>query len=339
MKAVFLVKTGTPQNAFEIREVEAPLPAPGQVSIKVEGFGLNFADVMARLGLYRDAPQLPSILGYDVVGEVHSVGAGVEESWIGERVTAFTRFGGYAQYAATDAQAMARIPEEMDPGVAVALSTQYCTAYFLAEEMATIYPGDHVLIHAAAGGVGTALVQLCKNRGATIFGTAGSDAKLALLKEQGVQYPINYRQTDFAQEIKNLLGSRGLDVIFDPIGGNSVKKGYRLLSAGGRLLAFGASSMTNARNIFAKIKVAWNFGFYHPVGLLTNSRGIIGVNMLRVADQRQEKIQRVLKEVVKMNQQGILKPQVGGTFKVDNIAKAHAFLESRRSTGKIVVLW
>ena len=340
MKAAFLVKTGIPETAFEIREVDKPRPEPGQVLLKVEGFGINFADVMARLGFYRDAPALPAILGYDVVGRVEAVGPGVDQTLVNNRVTAFTRFGGYAEYAVTDVRTIATISEQVEAGVAVALSTQYCTAYFLVEEMAPIQPNDFVLIHAAAGGVGTALVQLAIHGGAVVFGTAGSDEKLGYLKEAGVHYPINYRKVDFTAEVRKVIGpTKGLDVIFDPVGGDSVKKGYRLLGAGGRLVAFGASSMTEANSIFGKIKLLLGFGIYHPVGLLTNSRGIIGVNLLRVADQRPEKIQRVLKKVVKMNQQGILIPKVGGVFPVDQLSEAHRLLESRESTGKIVVKW
>jgi len=339
MKASFLVRNGKPEKAFEIRETEKPVPEAGQALIKVEGFGLNFADVMARLGLYREAPALPSILGYDVVGRVESIGAGFEDVKVGDRVMALTRFGGYAEYAVTDAYAIAKIPEEMEPGVAVALSTQYCTAYFMAEEMGPVQSGDRVLIHNAAGGVGTALVQLARYREAIIFGTAGSNQKLEYLKKSGVHYPINYREVDFSSEIRKIIGSGGIDVIFDPIGGASVKKGIKLLGAGGRLISFGASSMANASNIFGKLKVALGFGFYHPVGLLIKSKGIIGVNMLRLADQRPEKIQRVMRQVVQMNQKGILDPNVGGTFRIDQLAEAHQFLESRKSMGKIVVTW
>ena len=340
MKAAFLVRTGVPEIAFEIREIDRPMPESGQVLLKVEGFGINFADVMARLGLYRDAPALPAILGYDVVGRIEAVGAGVDQTLVNSRVTAFTRFGGYAEYAVADVRAIAKISEQVEAGVAVALSTQYCTAYYLAEEMAPIQPNDYVLIHAAAGGVGTALVQLSTFRGAIIFGTAGSDEKLDYLKEAGVHYPINYRKVDFTAEVRKVIGpTKGLDVIFDPVGGDSVKKGYRLLGAGGRLVTFGASSMTQSKSIFGKIILLLGFGMYHPVGLLIKSKGIIGVNLLQVADQRLEKIQRVLKQVVKMNQQGILNPKVGGVFPVDQLSEAHRFLESRKSIGKIVVKW
>ncbi len=339
MKAAYLIRNGTPEQAFEIRETETPRPGPGQVLIKVEGFGLNFADVMARLGLYDQAPPLPAVLGYDVVGRVEAVGEGVEGIAIGTRVTALTRFGGYAEYALTDVRGLAAIPEDMDAGVGVALSTQYCTAYYLAEEMVRLHEGDHVLIHAAAGGVGTALVQLAKNRGCVIYGTAGSPKKIEALREAGVDHPINYREQDFSAVIRGIAGDGGLDVVFDPVGGQSVKKGFRLLGAGGRLLTYGGSSMTQAKGFFGKLRIALGFGIYHPVTFLRNSKGMIGVNMLRIADDRPAKIGTMLKEVVRMTAEGILQPKVGGSFTADQLAEAHRFLESRQSMGKIVVRW
>lgn len=339
MRAAFLVRNGAANQAFEIRETATPEPALHEIQIKVEGFGLNFADVMARLGFYRDAPPIPAILGYDVVGKITSLGENVSNLSVGDRVTAFSRFGGYAEYVTTDARGAASIPEDMPAGKAVALTTQYGTAYYMAAEMVQLHEGDHVLIHAAAGGVGTALVQWAVHRGCVIYGTAGSEEKLAYLKKMGVQHPINYRQLDFEEEIRKIRGDQGLDVVFDPVGGKSVKKGYKLLGPGGRIVLFGASSMTNATNIFSKIKVGLGFGFYHPVGLLQNSRSMIGINMLPIGTEKPDVLNRVFKEVVRHTKSGVFNPTVGGEFKAEQIGEAHHFLESRQSMGKIVVYW
>src|SRR4030095_5618452 len=217
MKAMYLVRTGDAAQAFELREAPTPEPAAGQVRVAVEGFGLNYADVSARQGLYQDAPPMPSVIGYEVVGRVDALGPGVENLTPGQRVTALTRFGGYATHAVTDARAVAAIAEDMDVGVAAALPTQGCTAYYMAEEMVRLHAGDHVLVHAAAGGVGTLLVQLCKRRGCVVYGTVGSDDKLPLLRDLGVDHPINYRSSDFAADVRRLRGAEGLDVIFDSI--------------------------------------------------------------------------------------------------------------------------
>ncbi|MBT8220156.1 MAG: zinc-binding dehydrogenase [Bacteroidia bacterium] len=339
MKAAYLVKYGSADSAFEIREVETPQPQADQILIRVSGFGLNFADVMARLGLYKGAPPIPTVIGYDVVGVVEACGAGVDHVSKGDRVMALTRFGGYAEYAIAEKEVTVKIPDALAPGEAVALATQYCTAYYLACRMANIQEGEKVLIHAAAGGVGTALTQIAIDKKCTVFGTCSSSKKIAYLKGNGVHHPINYLTSDFESSVRSIAGDDGIDVVFDPVGGKSVKKGFRLLGSGGRILTFGASSMNKTKSIFGKIKVLGQFGIYHPVQFLSNSKGMIGVNMLKVAEDRPDKIGGVMREVVQGYHDGILKPHVGGEFHIDQLAEAHQFLQSRKSMGKVVVLW
>lgn len=339
MKAIFLVNNGDASQAFEQREVPTPSPSPGQVLVKVDAFGLNFADVMARLGLYPDAPPLPAVIGYDIVGRIEQVGEGVDPNRVGERITALSRFGGYAEYAVTDARGAVPIGEEMDQGIALALAVQGATAIYMAEEMVRLHPGDHVLIHAAAGGVGSLLVQYAKSRGCVVYGTAGSAAKLDFLRTQGVDHPINYREEDFFTQIQQIRGEKGLDVVFDPIGGKTLKQGFKLLGAGGRIIAFGGSSMTGATNFFSKLRIGLSFGIYHPVAFLRNSRSMIGVNMLRLSDSRPEVSARALMRTVALAKEGTLQPLVGGKYPASQIAEAHAFLESRKSMGKVIVEW
>jgi len=336
MKAHFLVKQDEPINAFEIRETDKPLVQSDEVQIKVEGFGLNFADVMAMKGLYRDCPPLPAIIGYDVVGTVEAKGINANNVAIGDRVTALTRFGGYAEYAVTKASAVAKISEDLELGKALALSTQYCTAYYCTEEMTRLHKDDKVLIHAAAGGVGTALVQLAKWRECEIYGTASSH-KLAYLKQQGVHHPIDYRNEDFFEAVQRTCGKGGLDVVFDPIGGAYLKKGIKLLGAGGRMVSFGASELTNAKNKFSKMKFLWSFGLYHPVFFIGHSKSFIGVNMLRIADNRPKVFQRVLEKVVELSTQGVLNPTVGKVFEFEKLPQALEYLASRQSIGKVIV--
>jgi len=174
MQAIYTVKHGAPEIAFEKREIEIKEPGNDEIAIEVEAFGLNFADVLARLGLYKEAPPLPSVIGYEVVGKVVKIGADVKTVSQGDRVTAFTRFGGYTQYAITKGIAAVKIADDYPTGKALALATQYTTAYYAAYIAANVREGEKVLIHAAAGGVGTALVQLCKLKNCKIYGTAGS---------------------------------------------------------------------------------------------------------------------------------------------------------------------
>jgi NADPH2:quinone reductase len=339
MKAAVLVRTGDASKAFEIREVPNPKINEGEVLIHVEGFGLNFADVMARQGMYADAPPMPSILGYDVVGRVTEVSAGVTNVKVGDRVTALTRFGGYAEYATANAMAVSQIPGDMPLGEGTALTTQYCTAYYAAAEAANIHEGDSVLIHSAAGGVGTALVQYAKHMNCTIYATAGSEAKLKMLREEGVHHAINYQAEDFEAVIKDKTGGKGVDAIFDAVGGSNVKRGFRSLAAGGgRIVCYGASDITG-RNIFGKISTVLGFGLYHPIQFMNSSKSMIGLNMLRIADYNPAIIQRCLTRVVDLHQQGVFKPLVGGVYPVSQIGEAHAYLESRKSIGKITVTW
>jgi NADPH2:quinone reductase len=340
MKALVLVRHGEARQAFELRELPAPEPRAGEVRIAVEAFGLNYADVSARQGTYADAPPIPCVIGYEVVGRIDAVGSGVTSWSAGQRVAALTRFGGYATAAVTDARAAVPIPEDMDVGVAAALPTQGCTAYFCAEEMVRLHPGDHVLVQAAAGGVGTLLVQLAKARGCVVYGTAGSEAKLDYLRRLGVDHPINYRHEDFGDVVRRVRGAEGLDIVFDSLGGSAVRKGLKLLGAGGRIVCFGAAEReAGPLQILRDVRFAASFGFPHPIPLLMGSKSILGVNMLRIADHRPEVLGRCMRAVSKLVADGTLKPTVGGRFGADRIADAHDFLGGRGSTGKVVVTW
>ena len=339
MRAAFLVKYGASQTAFEVRETKKPSPSRDQVLIKVAAFGLNFADVMARLGLYKAAPPLPAILGYDVVGHVEECGSNISGLKVGDRVVALTRFGGYAEYAVAEEAMTHKIPETFSAGIAVALATQYSTAYFLSHTMANLQEGDRVLVHAAAGGVGTALVQMALLKKCLVFGTCSSVEKMEYVKKLGVHHPINYKNNDFETEVRLLNKDNGLDVIFDPVGGTSVRKGFRLLGAGGRLLTFGVSSMNKNPSFFGKLKVLFQFGLYHPLQFLGGSKGMIGVNMLTVGEERPDKVANAMKAVIQLTEKGDLKPFVGAEYNIEQLAVAHQSLESRKSMGKIVVKW
>jgi NADPH2:quinone reductase len=340
MRAIVLTRYGSPRAAFVVEERPEPVPAAGQVRIAVEAFGLNYADVSARQGTYRDAPPIPCVIGYEVVGRVAALGPGVTAVATGQRVAALTRFGGYATSAVTDARALLPIPDDLDVGVAAAIPTQGGTAYFCAEEMVRLHPGDHVLVQAAAGGVGTVLVQLAKRRGCVVYGTAGSDEKLAYLRELGVDHPINYRREDFADAVRRLRGGAGLDVVFDSLGGSAVRKGIGLLAAGGRMVCFGAAERgAGTLQLLRDARFAASFGLVHPIPLLLNSRSLLGVNMLRLSDDRPDVLQRVLGAVGELVLAGEVRPTVGGRFQAGQIAAAHELLSGRGSTGKIVVTW
>lgn len=337
MRAAVLVKKGTGTEAFEIREVETPLPSEGEVQIKVEAFGLNFADVMARRGLYAPAPKMPSIVGYEVVGTVEKCGPNADPSLIGKRVVAFTRFGGYAEYAVTTELACAEIGD-MPAGEAAAIAVQYATAYYMSHYAIHLHPADKVMIHAGAGGVGTALIQLCKLRGCEVFANAGSDEKLEYMKQQGADHVINYRTSDYSVEIPKITAGQKIQATFNPIAGSTYKKDMKLLGAGGKLLLFGGSERSGKKwGMLSSLNFVRKMGIAIPIGFVMSSKAVIGVNMLNIGDEQPHVLRRCMLEVIKLVQDGKLTPQVGGAFDFRDIGKAHDLLESRNSRGKIIV--
>ena len=338
MKTVTLIKSGKAEAAFQQIEMPTPSPQEGEVLIRVEAFGLNFADVLARLGLYKEAPPLPCVLGYEAVGTVEEVGDGVDSSWIGKRVTAFTRFGGYAEFVTTQASGIAEIGD-MDAGKAAALATQYGTAWYMAMDRAFLREGDAVLVHSAAGGVGTALTQILKQKGCIIFGTTSSEAKFQYLRDNGVDHPINYKTHDYAEEI-NKISDKKITTSFNAVGGRSFKKDMKLITEGGTVFTYGAASRAGqGGGIFANLGLLFSMGFTHPLFLLMQSKSIIGVNMLHVGDHQPDVLSACISGVVKWAEEGKINPLVGESYPVAEIAQAHSALENGQTTGKIVMTW
>ena len=340
MEAFFLTQYGDASVAFERRTIRKPEPGPGHLLIKTEAFGLNFAEVMARKGMYPDSPPLPFVPGYDLVGRVEAIGDDVPEEWLGKRVAAMVRFGSYAQYAVSSLVGTTEIPENMPAGQAAALCVQYATAWHCTEQSLRLRKGDKVLIHAAAGGVGTALVQLCKWRGAEVYATAGSTEKCEAALANGADHAINYRQGDYAQKIMDLLGKDRLAASFNAVAGDTFKKDMKLLGAGGRLILFGAASRTNRkRGKWGTVRLLWDMGLVIPLTFVGSSKGVIGVNMLRIAERRPNLMTEALAELVALYEQGIIHPEMGGEYSADQLSQAHTHLESRASRGKLIVRW
>ena len=217
MKSYYLNKTGSAKGAFELKETPLSAPKPTEISIAVKTFGINFADVLARKGMYADAPPLPSIIGYEIAGEVIAVGQDVKHLQIGQRVAAFTRFGGYTSHLNVQAETAIEIPSNISYAEANALTTQYCTAYYAFYYAANVQKGESVLIHSAAGGVGLALVQMAALQQCSIYATVGSENKKSIVQQQGVDHIINYSTQDFSAYVHQNSPNKKVDVIFDEI--------------------------------------------------------------------------------------------------------------------------
>ncbi len=338
-EAFVLIKNGASKDAFQLQEISLPELKNDEVLIESEAFGLNYADVMARRGLYREAPPLPCVVGYEVVGIIIRTGSETSTDLIGKRVVAFTRFGGYAKHAITKCDAIVEIG---DTGASDALSiaTQGVTAYYMAEYNSPIHKNDHVLIHAAAGGVGSLLIQLAKNRGAIVYAKVGNKDKIQHCIDLGADHVIDYSVDDYEQKTHNLLNGKTLDVSYNPVGGSSFKKDVRLLNKAGKIVLFGGSELSGSKwGVLSQLNFVRKMGFFTPIVLMMKSISIIGVNMLKVADNRPDVLQECLQGVFLDYKKGVIKPVSGGEFSSSEFTIAHDLLESGKSTGKLIIRW
>jgi NADPH:quinone reductase-like Zn-dependent oxidoreductase len=340
MRAVVITEHGGPE-VLAVEERPDPQAGPGEVRIAVRAAGINFADLMARSGMYPDAPSPPCVVGYEVAGTVDQVGEGVEELSVGDRVMAGTRFGGHASLVAVpEGQALA-LPDSFSFEQGAAFPVNYATAYAGLVTMGGLKAGERVLIHAAAGGVGISATQIAKRIGAVIFGTA-SASKHDAIRAQGVEHPIDYRTADFAQEVRRILDGDGIDVAFDALGPQSFRKDYRLLRQGGRLIMYGLSEVQTGdkRDIPAVLRSLVRMPlatmpWWKSLQVMNENKGVFGLNMLSWWDR--EGLDRVLEPLAEGLDAGDYEPVVAEAFPFDRAADAHRFIAERRNIGKVVL--
>jgi NADPH:quinone reductase-like Zn-dependent oxidoreductase len=341
MKALVQTGKGGPE-VLQVQERPDPPVGPGEVRIAVKAAGLNFADTMARLGLYPDAPKPPCVMGYEVSGEVESVGEGVADHAVGDRVFAGTRFGGFAELVTVPADQAFPLPESLSFEQGAALVVNYATAYAALSVMGSLREGDRVLIHAAAGGVGIAATQIARNVRAEIFGTA-SAAKHDAIREQGVFHPIDYRSVDFETEVMRITGDEGVDLIIDAMGPTSFRKDYRLLRPGGRLVMYGLSEATKEgkRDLPATLRslvrmptatIPW----WKSLNVMNENKGVFGLNMLKWWDA-EGSLDRALLPLIPDLEAGRLVPVVAASFSFEQAGEAHMLIGERRNVGKVVL--
>lgn len=337
MKAWTLVRHGEPRSVLELREHDDPRPGKGQVLIRAEGFGLNYAEVMAVRGLYRDAPKPPCVLGYETVGRVVECGEDAPSHLLGERVVAITRFGGQAQLVVTDHRACAVLSDELPVGMASALATQGATAWYAARVLAPLREGQNVLVHSAAGGVGQLLVQLAVGSGCRVIGVVGGRDKIDAVRHMGATEVIDRSTQDHARTVREVLGHRQLDVSFNATGGTTFKKDLSLLASGGRLVIFGGSE--RGAGMFGALRFVWHMGLVIPVLLMMRSISLLGVNMLRIGEHRPELLAECLHKAVQAGQEGVLRPHVHHTYPAEQLPEAYLALASGATIGKVAVQW
>ncbi len=341
MRAVVLTGIGGP-DVLRVEERPDPPVGPRDVRIAVRAAGINFADLLARVGLYPDAPATPCVLGYEAAGEVESVGKGVSTHAIGDRVMAPTRFGGHAELVVVPAEQALPLPDRITFEQGAAFPVSYGTAHAALVIMGGLREGDRVLVHGAAGGVGIAATQICRNAGAEVFGTA-SAAKHEAIRAQGVTHAIDYRSLDFEREVMRLTGNEGVDLVIDAQGPTSFRKDYRLLRPGGRLVMYGISEMSSdgRRDLPATLRAlvkmpAATWPWWKSLTAMNENKGVFGLNLLKWWD-REGDIRRVTEPLMSDLEVGRLEPVVAASFPFDQAGDAQRMIGERRNVGKVVL--
>jgi NADPH:quinone reductase-like Zn-dependent oxidoreductase len=343
VRAVVITKHGPPEVLQVQERPDAPAPGSGEVRVAVKAAGINFADTMARTGVYPDAPPVPCVVGYEVAGEVESVGDGVSDFKAGDRVIAGTKFGGHAELVTVPVGQVLTLPKKLSFEQGAAVPVNYGTAYAALVIMGGLREGDRVLIHAAAGGVGISAIQIAKWVGAEIFGTA-SPSKHEAIIEQGVAHAIDYRNQDFEAEVMRITGGEGVDVIMDAIGPSSFRKDYRILRAGGRLIMYGASELQTGekRDIRAALgglmrMPGATMPWWKSLAVMNENKGVFGLNMLHWWET-EGSLDRVTDPLESGLADGTLNPVVAEAFPFDRAADAHRFIAERKNIGKVVLV-
>jgi NADPH2:quinone reductase len=322
MKAIRIHETGGPEVML-LEEIETPTPTEGEILVKVAAAGINYADLAQRAGTYLTRTRTPMTLGVEVAGTVAALGPGITSPVEGARVVAITQ-GGYAEYAIAQANMAIPIPPGIDFTHAAALPLQGITAYQLLRESARIQPGESVLVHAAAGGVGTLAVQLAKLMGAgTVIGTASNTHKLELVRRLGADVAINYTEQNWVEQVMNATGGKGVDIILEMVGGQIAEQSLQCLAPHGRMVIYGAASSQITQ--FAGIQ------------LMYKNQAIIGY-WLASQLRRPERIAQAVMEVMQYLLSGKLEIVVGQTFPLAEAAEAHRAIAERKTTGKVVLL-
>lgn len=337
MKAAIVTRFGPPE-VLQIQGWQTPTPNEDEVLVKVKAIGLNFADVMARLGVYPSVPDPPFVAGIEFAGVIVAVGKVVHAIHKGDHVWGFCKQGAYAEFVCVPATLVQTLPKKMEFKQAVALGVAYLTAYHALVTLANVRRKERVLIHAAAGGVGIAATQVAKHLGAEIYATVGSQEKMEIARCHGARVVINYSRERFAEVIRMETDGAGVDVILDSVGGRTMKDGWKLLAPMGRYILYGFASVTGKRGV-NKLKAAREVlavPVIFPATFTSKNVGLFGFNLYFLS-HKTDYFRSAWNKLLEWHERGIINPVIGKVFPFDRISEAHAFLQSRKSVGKIVV--
>jgi NADPH:quinone reductase-like Zn-dependent oxidoreductase len=343
MVQVWIPRPGGPE-VLEVREAPDPVPGPGEVRIAVEAAGVNFADLLARQGLYPDAPKLPAVVGYEVGGTVDVVGEGVEDLAVGDPVFALVRFGGYSSAVVVPAGAAFRRPEGMTAEEGAALPVTYLTAFQAMVVMGGVRHAQElggrrmrVLVHGAAGGVGTAAADLGRIYGVELLGTA-SPGKHAFVRTRGYDHALDYREADWRAEVMALTAGGGVDLVLDPVGGRHWGRSLDVLAPTGRVVLFGISSVAGKGKLgMLRMALGIPWRRTHPLALIDRNHGVLGLNLGHLWRER-ERVREWARKLLAYYERGQIRPHVDRAFPFTRAAEAHAYIEARENRGKVVLV-
>ena len=323
MKAVVISEFGGPE-VLKYVNVDTPSINSNQVLIRVEATSVNFADIQTRQGKYHAAGNPPIIPGLDAAGIIEAIGSDVQSLKVGQRVIAFPKTGSYAEYIAADENLAFVLPNNVDIQTAAASPLVSFTAYKLLADVGRVQPGETVLIHAAAGGVGTTAIQLAKILGAScVIGTVGSESKVSAAIEAGADHVICYEKDDFVAKVNELTNGQGADVILDSISGKVAEKSLDCLAMYGRLVNFGNAS--------------GDFGQFLTKDLHASCRAVLGFSIGTTRNNRPDLLRGTADRVLGYLAEGRLDIKIGKRFRIEDVAEAHRLVESRQSTGKVLL--
>ncbi len=322
MKALLCTAWGGP-DSLEIGELPSPAPAPGEILVDVRACGLNFADTLMIQGKYQERPDFPFSPGLEVSGEVLETAPGVDDFVSGERVIALCGYGGLAERVVVPSGNAIRLPEGMDFVTAAGFAVVYGTAHVGLERRARLQPGEVLLVHGAAGGVGLAAVEIGRRMGATVIATGSTEEKLALAKDHGAHPGIIYREESFRDRVIALTDGRGADVVFDPVGGEVFEQSIRCINWEGRILVIGFASGTIPA-------LAVNL-------TLVKNMSVVGVYWGAYRKRDTAVLQQSWRQLLQWLAEGALSPHVSATYPLAQAPAALASLMERRTTGKVVI--
>ena len=336
MKAIVLRRHGRPE-VLSVGELPEPVPGPNEVRVRVETIGLNYAEVLSRKGQYGWAPPLPYVLGMEAYGEVEATGPGAERHRLGDKVIVLGQYGAYAEKVVAPLARILPAIARYTPAENAAVGVSYLTAWVSLAHMARLRPSDRVLVHSAAGGVGTAAVQIAKAFGCVVHGAVGSDSKLETVRALGADRAVNYRTHDVAAELRGPSGLGGVDVVLAPVAGEPYRAALRTLAPFGRVVVAGVAGLQFEKWNPLSWWRAWRDLPRPDVRqMAVGSYGVMATHLgylLRWPDR----LPAVWGELTSFLDTHAIRPTVGREFPFDRMSEAHALMESRESVGKIVI--